>query len=531
MSSSEPRWLGGYHLQRRLGAGGAGTVWEATDEGGMRVALKILHPILAATEEGRQRLEREARLVNQIPGSGVAKVVDLETEATSPFVATELIEGPTLAQVIDQAPLTPSEAFHLAVQLEDLLHRVHGAGIVHRDLKPSNIIISEDGPILIDFGIAQGAADTRLTESGKVTGTPGFVSPELLSAANPTFEQWREGDWWAWSALLLNALTGQLPFGQGRTETVLQRVQRGEPELGGLPHQLTDVFHSALAADPNERPDPWGLIEQLSAARNAAAPPPPPPPPPLPQSGGTPAEPAPAAPAAARPLQTVGDPPSFEYAPSFDAGAAGVPPAYMAGAAELPPPPYAPQLSRPYPLALVVLAGTAALMPLWWGGAGLAAAAALLVLLGTLGAGHRWRENRRVKSGGPRRADSLASLAFSPRHLLVGLAGLLPGAAAGAALGSFGWYLFLLREGDPGRWAESLGAWLRTGHSGGPGLIVWALAAAALTVTLAVPTSAAARRGLWLAVDTVLPERGPRIAVYLLVTFAVASFLVALTLA
>lgn len=530
MSSSEPRWLGGYHLQRRLGAGGAGTVWEATDEGGMRVALKILHPILAATDEGRQRLEREARLVNQIPGSGIARVLDFETEATSPFVVTQLIEGPTLAEMVSEAELTVDECFHLAVQLEDLLHRVHEAGIVHRDLKPSNIIISENGPVLIDFGIAQGAFDDRLTQSGQLTGTPGYVSPELLVTMNPQFEQWRQGDWWAWTALLLSSLTGLPPFGTGRPEIVLQRVARGEPELGGLAEPLRSLFRKAFDPDPRNRPDAWEIIETLNEAKS--------------DSAATASIPGPKVLAPTRDLlrSNPAIPPSVITPiaqPAMHHPGENVP-------LSQPPPPApadmqaghfssfphfgytSPRLAT-YPFAVFTVVTIAALLPAWWGAPGLIIGSLILLALGATGVGNRWRENRRQRAGERRSSDNALTSALIPRHLIVAALQLLPGFAAGVLAGIGGWYLVFLQAKKPEMWGEALLTWINDPELAGVSpILVWLLGVTVFGVTAIFPTSGAVRRGIAVTVGTLIPEKMARTVLYLLLMAMVATLLLLL---
>ena len=248
-----PQWVGGYYLLRRLGTGGSGTVWEARDEAGNLVALKLLHPSVADSATARARLLRETRLVNQISGPGIARVLDVETEDVQPFVVTELVAGPTLSELTKTEPLTIEECAYLGVQLADLLRRVHARGVVHRDLKASNVIIGADGPVLIDFGLAQTESDDRLTQTGQIAGTPGYVSPELLtSSRHPTFDLWQAGDWWALAALLLSSLTGEPPFGPSGPQGAF-RVMEGKPATADLPAELQSLFRRALAVDPSRR--------------------------------------------------------------------------------------------------------------------------------------------------------------------------------------------------------------------------------------------------------------------------------------
>ncbi|MCD4557712.1 serine/threonine-protein kinase [Schaalia sp. lx-100] len=256
---SVSQYVGGYRLLHRLGIGGAGTVWCAEDEGGQKVALKMLHPALAATDEARARLVREARLVNAVRGGGVAHVLDIEVDDYQPFVVSELIEGPSLAEILTRGPLPVTDVAALSRGLYDTLCRIHTAKIVHRDVKPSNIIYSPHGPVLIDFGIALSEDDTRFTQTGLISGTAGFTAPELLRGqpANPA------SDWWAFAATLLYALSGQPPFGRGNSAHVLAQVMNGTPDVRGLPTELVPYFMEALSPELRTRPAPHVLVEAI----------------------------------------------------------------------------------------------------------------------------------------------------------------------------------------------------------------------------------------------------------------------------
>ncbi|PID98279.1 MAG: hypothetical protein CSA82_00510 [Actinobacteria bacterium] len=249
--------LGGYRLISRLGVGGAGTVWLAEDGGGQRVALKLIHPALAHSQEARARLIREAHTVNAVRSEGVAHVLDVEVDDTQPFIVSEFIEGPTLASRLQSGPLPPREVADLAQTLSDVLESVHEAGIVHRDVKPANVIMSSRGPILIDFGIARGEDDEALTGVGLVSGTAGFASPELLRGAPPTDKT----DWWGWAATVLTAATSRPPFGRGDAQLVLKRVFEGEPDIDGLAPEIAEAFLHALSVHPSARPTPMETLE------------------------------------------------------------------------------------------------------------------------------------------------------------------------------------------------------------------------------------------------------------------------------
>ena len=251
--------VGGYRLLKRLGTGGAATVWLASDEAGERVALKLLHPALAATEEARARLLRETRTVNAVLGNGVAHIVDIEVDATQPFVVSEYIPGPSLAELLTRGFVEPRGVAALAAALADTITRVHDAKIVHRDIKPSNIICSARGPVLIDFGIAMSEEDEHFTSTGLISGTAGYTAPELLrgGTASPA------SDWWAWHATLLSALTGRPPYGKGESRAVLMRVMEGQPDVRGLPEDLASPLLRALHPDPALRPSHDETVDAL----------------------------------------------------------------------------------------------------------------------------------------------------------------------------------------------------------------------------------------------------------------------------
>ncbi|MHB0828279.1 MAG: serine/threonine-protein kinase [Schaalia turicensis] len=251
--------IGGYTLVSQLGTGGAGTVWLAEDEGGDRVALKLVHPALAADEESRRRLQREAATVNSVRSARVAHVVDIETDASQPFIATEYVEGPTLASLMNGQPLAPELIAAIAASLARTLMAVHDARIVHRDIKPSNVICSPHGPILIDFGIAMSEADEHFTRTGLVSGTAGYTAPELLRA-RPADD---DSDWWAWSATLLSLATGRPPYGTGDVRAIIARVLTGEPDTEGLPLSFAQIIHQALSPDVNSRPEPDEVVATL----------------------------------------------------------------------------------------------------------------------------------------------------------------------------------------------------------------------------------------------------------------------------
>ena len=254
--------LGGYRLIRRLGTGGAGTVWLAEDGGGTRVALKVMHPALATSEESRARLEREVRTVNSVRSPFVAHIVDAEIDASQPFVVSEYVEGPTLAEILSSGPIPLRGVAALSYHLASTIAAVHHANIIHRDIKPSNIICSSRGPVLLDFGIAMAVDDQHLTRTGLVSGSAGYTAPELLRGKPAT----KESDWWAWCATLLSCATGRAPFGKGDVMATMMRVIEGEPDLAGLHPMVSDALGGGLSPNPSVRPSPSLIVAHLMSA-------------------------------------------------------------------------------------------------------------------------------------------------------------------------------------------------------------------------------------------------------------------------
>lgn len=262
MKAGRPEEIGGYRILAALGRGGMGAVYRARDGDGRTVALKLLHAHLDEPE-ARERLRREVRVLQKVRHKGVARVLDAEIDSTEAFVVTELVAGRDLAKTVRQrGPFPPAELAELAARLRDALAVVHKAGVLHRDLTPGNIMITPDGPVLIDFGLAQAVEDARVTSTGLVTGTPGYVAPELLEGDQPSVAS----DWWGWAAVLTFAATGKPPFGKGAIGAVLTRVRAGEPALAGLGAATAEALRGALAVEPGDRTAPTDVIAALEAA-------------------------------------------------------------------------------------------------------------------------------------------------------------------------------------------------------------------------------------------------------------------------
>lgn len=256
--------VGGYRLIKRIGAGGMSTVFEAEDGAGVRVALKLLHPALVVDYSGRERLRREVAMLQKVRGRYVAEVLDAETDADEAFIVTELIDGPTLEQdVVDSGVFEGEDLVELAEHLRQAVEAIHEAGVLHRDLKPSNVMLGPDGPVLIDFGIAQVDEDSRLTVPGSVAHTPGYCDPRVINGANPD----EAADWWALAAVLAFAATGRAPFGKGNPQAIMRRVFEGVPDIVGIQGPAAAAFVRALAPDIEDRIGIDELVAVLKTGR------------------------------------------------------------------------------------------------------------------------------------------------------------------------------------------------------------------------------------------------------------------------
>lgn len=253
--------IGGYTVVAPLGSGGMGTVYRAVDGGGDAVALKLLHPHVGSDAVTRDRLRREVHALQKLKHPGVAAVLDAEADSTEAFLVTELVAGDNLEEhVRERGTLDAEELLDLAEGLRDTLVAVHGAGVVHRDLKPSNVVVGDDGPVLIDFGLAQAADDSKLTADGLVLGTPGYLAPELLDGAEPD----EASDFWGWAAVLVFAATGRPPFGSRPLEAVLARARSGDVDVDGLGPLTAMTLRRALAPDAADRTTPDDVVAALT---------------------------------------------------------------------------------------------------------------------------------------------------------------------------------------------------------------------------------------------------------------------------
>ena len=266
LQSGDPLRIGRYRLIGRLGSGGMGTVFLARASGGGDVAVKMLRPEVVGNASVRTRFAREVQALTRIQSPCTARVLEAAVDADTPYLVTEYIPGPTLAEHVAVAGPVPLVLLHgIAVGLAAALAAIHRADVVHRDLKPSNVILAADGPKVIDFGIAVAEGATALTESGAFVGTPAFMSPEQVNGTAG-----RPSDVFNWGLTVAFAATGRPPFGTGTPGVVAYRVLHNEPDLRGVPAQARSLVEGALAKDPGARPTAEQLLGHLTGAARGA---------------------------------------------------------------------------------------------------------------------------------------------------------------------------------------------------------------------------------------------------------------------
>ncbi|MEV0557391.1 serine/threonine-protein kinase [Streptomyces sp. NPDC050597] len=259
----EPTVVGPYRLLGRLGSGGMGRVYLGRSAGGRTVAVKIVHPHFALDEEFRARFRREVEAARRVGGAYTAPVLDAGPDAPVPWVATAYAAGPSLAAAVaDSGPLPEHSVRVLGAGLAEALSAVHGLDLVHRDVKPSNVLLTLDGPLLIDFGIARATDGTAsLTSTGVSVGSPGYMSPEQILGKGVT----GAADVFSLGAVLAYAATGSSPFPGDSSAALLYKVVHEEPELGALSGDLRDIVADCLSKDPAARPSPSTLASRLAA--------------------------------------------------------------------------------------------------------------------------------------------------------------------------------------------------------------------------------------------------------------------------
>ncbi|MFJ2771797.1 serine/threonine-protein kinase [Streptomyces sp. NPDC087300] len=271
LTPQDPASIGEYRLLGLLGEGGMGRVYLARSGSGRTVAVKVVHAEFAQHPEFRRRFALEVDAARRVGGTWTAPVLDADTEAGTPWVATGYVPGPDLHTVVaqDYGPLPEHSVHVLANRLAHALEAIHGAGLIHRDLKPSNVLVTVDGPRVIDFGIARAletvTGNDLRTRTGMVIGSPGFMSPEQVRGLKLT----PASDVFCLGSVLAYVATGRQPFGTADSgaHALLFRVAEEEPDLGGVPESLLGLVRQCLAKDPDQRPTPEQVAERTVTER------------------------------------------------------------------------------------------------------------------------------------------------------------------------------------------------------------------------------------------------------------------------
>ncbi|MEU7648870.1 protein kinase domain-containing protein [Streptomyces huasconensis] len=263
-----PARIGPYEVFQLLGEGGMGQVFLARSPGSRLVALKVIRPEYAEAPNFRGRFRREAGAARRVSGFFTPPVLDADADAPQPWLATAYVPAPSLHDVVARFGVLPEAALRaLGTGLAEALPTIHDAGIVHRDLKPGNVLVTEDGPRVIDFGISSAVDATQVTRTGAVMGTPGFMAPEQIVSSR---DAGPAADIFSLGCVLVFAATGHGPFGSGGTAEILYRAVHHPPRLDGVPAALRPLVSACLDKDPARRPPAASVLAALGAADPAA---------------------------------------------------------------------------------------------------------------------------------------------------------------------------------------------------------------------------------------------------------------------
>ncbi|GAA3440920.1 bifunctional serine/threonine-protein kinase/glutamate ABC transporter substrate-binding protein [Planomonospora venezuelensis] len=255
----DPPRLGDYELKGRLGEGGQGVVYLGESEKGERAAVKLLHVRFTGMAHARSRFARELAAARRVEAFCTARVLDADLDGETPYIASELIDGPSLREVVERdGPLSGKELERLAIGTATALTTIHHAGIAHRDFKPDNVLLTADGPRVVDFGIAK-----IIDESGTITtravGTPAYMAPEQIAGE----EVGCPADVFAWGSTMVFTATGKAPFAMETIVATLNRVVNHRPDLDALPEGLRPVVAACLHKDQARRPTAGEVLRRL----------------------------------------------------------------------------------------------------------------------------------------------------------------------------------------------------------------------------------------------------------------------------
>jgi serine/threonine protein kinase len=262
LSQQDPARVGGYLLMARLGTGAMGRVYLGRSASGRLVAVKTIRSEFAADGDFRTRFAHEVTAAGRVSGVYTAAVVAADPDAEIPWLATAYIPAPSLEQLVRACGPLPVEALRwLAAGCAEALESIHQAGLVHRDLKPSNVLVSGDGPRVIDFGVARATERTTVTATHQAVGTPAYMAPEQARDSRQTVAA---SDVFSLGSTLLYAATGHPPYAGDSVTDVLVRLATESPDLTDVPDEVADLIRDCLQRDPDARPTAAALLARLA---------------------------------------------------------------------------------------------------------------------------------------------------------------------------------------------------------------------------------------------------------------------------
>lgn len=266
LQTGDPREIGPYRTLGRLGSGGMGHVFLGMSAGGRPIAVKVIREELADDPQFRTRFRQEVAAARKVSGLFTAFVVDADLDGPMPWLATAYVAGPSLFEAVQEhGPLDARTLLALAAGLAESLSAIHAADVVHRDLKPSNVLLAEDGPRVIDFGISGAAEASAQTGANVVIGSPGFMSPEQVLG----HDIGPPSDMFSLGAVLAFAGSGQGPFGSGSNAALIYRLVNHPASLGQLPAEIRPLVGRCLAKHPSDRPTARELLAEVGAIQPA----------------------------------------------------------------------------------------------------------------------------------------------------------------------------------------------------------------------------------------------------------------------
>ncbi len=259
LRAADPRRLGTYRLSARLGQGGQGVVYLGHTGNGAKVAIKLLHAGLSDDQAVRRRFRAEVEAVRRVAPFCTAQLLDADLEGDRPYLVSEYVDGISLTEhVIAQGPRIGGSLHRLAIGTATALGAIHRAAVVHRDFKPGNVLLSLDGPRVIDFGISR-PMDSTATTGRFPIGTPAYLAPERIKGepAGPP------ADLYAWALTVAYTANGRHAYTAETHQEVLARILYGKPDLGTLTGRLRELVDACLAVEPGDRPDAEEVLRRL----------------------------------------------------------------------------------------------------------------------------------------------------------------------------------------------------------------------------------------------------------------------------